>query len=976
VNIRFRPLMKFELDKDPELATRGPPFQLSGNQVLDQEVNKKWNYDTVMPYDTTQEQMYNAAAKGYVTDLMEGFNVTIFAYGTTGSGKTHTMQGDENSPGITPRMVGEIFEKIETYAQDRPDDPRASTRKIEVLCSYFEIYNEHVNDLIEPHNKNVQVRLIKDRVIIEPLTKMKFTSAPAVMEFIRRGNGNRRVTATAMNPESSRSHSVFQLELRVMDSDGAIVSHPTLILADLAGSEDPRKSGVKGAALTEAININLSLGGIAACIKSLTTGASYVPYRDYQITTVLKSALGGDSKVSLIVACNPHPSNKANTVSALRFATQCKKVKNKVVRKVVKSVSELEAEVEKLQAELATLRALLSQWEKHEREVHPDCGFKPQADFKLGGDEEEKVVIDSAEKIENINGLIEDTEAEIKEITETINDMEDGPDKEALVKELESKKLELGQLHQDREVAHEAVQSDTKDTTVKIGGSAEFLAQIADLQAENQKLRDNLEAKDGDLTALNTRIEVLDKENEGIQKKFSGMKKAYEGQLNRAMQDKKDSMADAENAMADIEHLLDAEKMKAQKFEKELEDLQHLLSNSKSETLKAQQETHAMQQEKADLQNAMNSMKTEAKAVEDNYQEIMKTNEQEHVAEMNEAREKSETEKTQLKADLNEEIERLKASLQAVQVDSGKAAEETTAAWERQVAALKEEIERFKAEKGQWHFVAVTHKSQLRSAQTKATAAQGKLETARQQFQSELAESSSQREAIQQELNTKALGLQHAQEQLSKKEASENSLIEKLQVSVEENEVLRQKGKEAAEEAQAYKNMAQVEVQSRQDLEDALGGVDVYQRAIKCNALEMEVSRLTKLNWILDYQLRSATHGIVVDVTTYEPRALLAGWMKRKGTFTYSNKYFRTEWDAEKKSGNLMQYDDDQKETVEATWSFGQVENIVFDIEDQIISLYLHGFEKPIILKVIDQDSFYAWANYLYFRVFPPSFDF
>lgn len=141
MNIRFRPLMKFELDKDPELATRGPPFQLSGNQVLDQEVNKKWNYDTVMPYDTTQEQMYNAAAKGYVTDLMEGFNVTIFAYGTTGSGKTHTMQGDENSPGITPRMVGEIFEKIETYAQDRPDDPRASTRKIEVLCSYFEIYN-------------------------------------------------------------------------------------------------------------------------------------------------------------------------------------------------------------------------------------------------------------------------------------------------------------------------------------------------------------------------------------------------------------------------------------------------------------------------------------------------------------------------------------------------------------------------------------------------------------------------------------------------------------------------------------------------------------------------------------------------------------------------------------------------------------------------------------------------------------------
>merc|ERR1712072_499088 len=160
---------------------------------------------------------------------------------------------------------------------------------------------------------------------------------------------------------------------------------------------------------------------------------------------------------------------------------------------------------------------------------------------------------------------------------------------------------------------------------------------------------------------------------------------------------------------------------------------------------------------------------------------------------------------------------------------------------------------------------------------------QGKLETAREQFQTELGESNAQRESLQQELNSKVVETQQLHDQLEHKEAAEQSLLDKLHGSLEDNENLRQKSKAIAEEAQAYKNMADVEVQSRQDLEDALGGVDVYQRAIKCNALEMEVSRLTKLNWILDYQLRSATHGIVVDVTTYEPRALLAGWMKRKG---------------------------------------------------------------------------------------------
>ena len=179
----------------------------------------------------------------------------------------------------------------------------------------------------------------------------------------------------------------------------------------------------------------------------------------------------------------------------------------------------------------------------------------------------------------------------------------------------------------------------------------------------------DLVGADGDLTAANSRIEVLDKANESMENKVARMKKAYEGQLTKAVQDKKDGMSDAENAISEIEHLLDVEKANAAKLEHDLDEAHNQLTSSKSETLKAQQETQAVRHESSELQNTLDNMKSEVKAAEERHLEIMKSNEEEHVAEMNEAREKSEGEKAQMKADLTEEIDTLKASLRAVQVE-------------------------------------------------------------------------------------------------------------------------------------------------------------------------------------------------------------------------------------------------------------------------------------------------------------------
>lgn len=150
VNIRFRPLMEWEKEKMRQDGRTDveSPFLLDGNTVIDRETRKKFPYDTVLPYGMTQEEVYNHCAKDYVKDLMDGFNVTIFAYGTTGSGKTFTMAGEGDQPGITPRMVQDIFSAIETYGRDRADtDPAAVTRRIEVVCSYFEIYNGRIVSL-------------------------------------------------------------------------------------------------------------------------------------------------------------------------------------------------------------------------------------------------------------------------------------------------------------------------------------------------------------------------------------------------------------------------------------------------------------------------------------------------------------------------------------------------------------------------------------------------------------------------------------------------------------------------------------------------------------------------------------------------------------------------------------------------------------------------------------------------------------
>jgi len=303
--------------------------------------------------------------------LIQGYNGTIFAFGQTGSGKSYTMFGvrkeedeeDEEAAdadidiglnrGLIPRAVSDIFRMI-AEAQTQTDDDFA------VKCSFLEIYNETVQDLLNPSTKlkeGLRVRETPTRgVWVEGLTEHEATDKEDVERLLGLGELNRTTAFTEMNAESSRSHSIFSVHVTSKAKDGTSKTG-ILSLVDLAGSEKVKKSKTTGLQMEEASNINKSLTSLGRCIFSLTQrGTQHVPYRDSKLTFILRDSLGGNSKTTLIVACSPSILDAEETLSTLRFAQRAKEIQNVVhVNKAV-SVAALHATIKRLEKEIMMLK--------------------------------------------------------------------------------------------------------------------------------------------------------------------------------------------------------------------------------------------------------------------------------------------------------------------------------------------------------------------------------------------------------------------------------------------------------------------------------------------------------------------------------------------------------------------------------------------------------------------------------------------
>ncbi|TYJ55330.1 hypothetical protein B9479_003944 [Cryptococcus floricola] len=361
---RFRPMNRMETEAKSDRCVEisdDRTVSLKNSASLAGPEKDGFTFDRVFDTDSHQRDIFGWSVKGIVDDVMSGFNGTLFCYGQTGSGKTYTMMGadieNENTKGLIPRIVEQIFASI---------IDADSIVEYTVKVSYMDIYMEKIKDLLAPQNDNLSIHEDKVRgVYVKSLTDVYVSSEDDVYRVMQAGSANRVVSATNMNAESSRSHSIFVVGIHQRNTETGSQKTGNLYLVDLAGSEKIGKTGATGQTLEEAKKINKSLSALGMVINSLTDGKSqHVPYRDSKLTRILQESLGGNSRTTLIINCSPATFNEPETLGTLRFGMRAKSIKNKARVNVEMSPAELRAKLKRTTAELAAVRGFASELEE------------------------------------------------------------------------------------------------------------------------------------------------------------------------------------------------------------------------------------------------------------------------------------------------------------------------------------------------------------------------------------------------------------------------------------------------------------------------------------------------------------------------------------------------------------------------------------------------------------------------------------
>lgn len=297
------------------------------NNPTDADLSKAFGYDAVFPTSVSQQTVYEQSSFPIIESVLDGYNGTIFAYGQTGCGKTHTMMGNpakEELRGIIPRAFEHIFGKIGSSGQ----------KNYLIRCSYIEIYNEEIHDLIgKDWNIKLELKESSDKgLFIKDVAMHVVKSVAEIENLMNLGTKNRSVGETAMNKDSSRSHSIFTIYIEASEKDekgNERITGGKLNLVDLAGSERQSRTQATGDRLKEANKINLSLSALGNVISALVDGkSSHVPYRDSKLTRLLQDSLGGNTKTVMIANVSPASDSYDETLGTLRYASRAKNIKN------------------------------------------------------------------------------------------------------------------------------------------------------------------------------------------------------------------------------------------------------------------------------------------------------------------------------------------------------------------------------------------------------------------------------------------------------------------------------------------------------------------------------------------------------------------------------------------------------------------------------------------------------------------------
>jgi kinesin family member 11 len=330
--------------------------------------NKTYHFDKVFSPAADQAIIFDDVVKPILSEMLTGYNCTIFAYGQTGTGKTYTMSGDmtdtlgllSDAAGIIPRVLYTLFQKLES------DEVECS-----VKCSFIELYNEELRDLLSPDD-STKLKIYDDNnnnkkghsaTLVQGMEESHIKSANAGIKLLQAGSHKRQVAATKCNDLSSRSHTVFTITTYMTKSSETgedFICAGKLNLVDLAGSENIQRSGAENKRAAEAGLINKSLLTLGRVINALVEKSSHIPYRESKLTRLLQDSLGGRTKTCIIATVSPAKSNLEETISTLDYAFRAKNIRNKPqINSMISKrtlLREFTTEIEKLKGELIATR--------------------------------------------------------------------------------------------------------------------------------------------------------------------------------------------------------------------------------------------------------------------------------------------------------------------------------------------------------------------------------------------------------------------------------------------------------------------------------------------------------------------------------------------------------------------------------------------------------------------------------------------
>ncbi|DAZ94857.1 TPA: hypothetical protein N0F65_008159 [Lagenidium giganteum] len=551
VCVRIRPLSTKEKQDGREyiVFANGSTGEISLNnpEADEREPPKKFTFDAAIPPECTQMDVYNQSATDIVDSVVNGFNGTIFAYGQTGAGKSHTMEGYSEPPeakGIIPNSFKHIFDRIAAEGD----------KQFMVYASYLEIYNEEIRDLLgaDPKNRLELKENLDTGVYVKDLTCKQVTGVAEIDAVMQQGKKNRSVGATLMNQTSSRSHSMFTITVEACSNAAGVdgkqhICVGKLNLVDLAGSERQAKTGATGDRMKEATKINLSLSALGNVISALVDGKSqHIPYRDSKLTRLLQDSLGGNAKTVMIANCGPADYNYNETLSTLRYANRAKNIKNKP--KINEDPKD--AKIREYQEKIKELREALAAQEKN-MSVGGGGGGSGGSGEKGGGSSGPQIIERIVEKtVVKREGVSEDVLKKLEE-------------------DARREKMELKQKAQAEMKALMAEQSKTDEERLKLQKELDLKAQQkAEMAKQKDQMVETLQDLEKKLISGGKVIDKAAKQERELrlaQKKIEDQKR-QEMLLARELAEKEDSNMLLEEQYTNLQEEVDDKTRKLKKL--------------------------------------------------------------------------------------------------------------------------------------------------------------------------------------------------------------------------------------------------------------------------------------------------------------------------------------------------------------------------------------------------------------------------